>query len=98
MPTKEIDARSYKDGTYFYKAYQDETELWGVKNTNGEILVPAQYEAIEFYTNEGVIGAKDATGWRIINTKAQSSFFFNVINLVPNPLAHTKSPVTLLKF
>ncbi|MBF4694004.1 WG repeat-containing protein [Fusibacter ferrireducens] len=71
LPTKEIDVRSYKDGTYFYKAYQDEAEVWGVKNTNGEVLVPAQYEAMAFYTKEGIIGAKDEKGWRIINTKTQ---------------------------
>ena len=55
---------------YQYYAFQDSSKKWGLKDNNGEIVIPAKYDYMTDF-NEGVSGAciNDKCGYIDINEK-----------------------------
>lgn len=46
----------------------DGKELWGVKNSQGEVVIPCKYEAIRYFNNEYISVKKNGL-WGIVNDK-----------------------------
>jgi hypothetical protein len=67
-PSQQVDADAVIDNTLY--PFVDENGMWGYVNSNGDVVVEAQYEKAEFFLGNIAWVVKDGL-WGAVNNKGQ---------------------------